>query len=196
MSVNLTPITYDGIVSLAEAQAYPPLASVNPSVLATLIADATATIETYCSRKFGPVTGTEKRHGGYRTYRVDNYPIASVSSITVDGVAEDLEDWTINYGSGLIYGTAPRGILNVAITYTGGPTEVPADVKRAALLLIQHLHSLRNVSSGLASETVGPYSKTFAQAIAGADGTGGVGVLPQTVAELLNRYVDHAKLIQ
>jgi hypothetical protein len=94
-----------------------------------------------------PVDVTQQARPGYdRTIVLDQHPVISVTSVTVDGHAEPEADpdagvrgWTLDPGAGLLghFGHWPHG--TVTITYRAGRTPLPGNVRLAALELTAHL---------------------------------------------------------
>lgn len=87
---------------------------------------------------------TERRHGNGRTRMLLNeYPVASVTSVTVDGEVipaqpdAESDGWFLDGDVVEIVGyefTAGRG--NVSIVYTTGWATVPADLEQAVIQLV------------------------------------------------------------
>jgi len=73
--------------------------------------------------------------GGKKSVILRNFPVTVISSITVDGAALGTSDYTLNCKSGIIrmklcyaFIGGPGSIL---VSYTGGCTKAPGDLKRA-----------------------------------------------------------------
>jgi uncharacterized phiE125 gp8 family phage protein len=80
---------------------------------------------------------TEVRHGnGGAAIMLREYPVNSVASVTVDGVAVAATGWGVA-GRMLMRsgGLFPRGSGNVTIVYNAGYQEIPAFLARAAVRL-------------------------------------------------------------
>ena len=123
----------------------------------------------------GPIrrqTFTEVHNGGGPTIVLDNPPVISVTSVTEYvgptaypltqaelGATTGQYSWSLDdasegiiarrYSGGLV-GNFAAGYRNVSVTYVGGRPQVPANVRLAALLIIEHLweQTQRGDSSG------------------------------------------------
>lgn len=119
--------------------------------LADLVTRCSAAIATFLSRAIATTTFTEKYDGnGSDVLMLRNYPLASVSSLTVDGAAVTASaDGLTNYGFGLgdtyiffVGGVFPRGRRNVAITYSAGFSSVPTDIEQACIEMVADRYKL------------------------------------------------------
>jgi hypothetical protein len=109
-------------------------------------------------------------------------PIVSITSITVDGTEET--DFVYVKKAGLVYRgdsqTWPRGVANIAVTYSHGyavqesdveldptddtplPDRMPSDIRRVALALAQRIFvSAGTVLGAKSSETISPDSYSY-----------------------------------
>jgi hypothetical protein len=94
------------------------------------------TIETRLGRKLLSQEHAEERHhGGKVAILLKNIPVTDISEITVDGAALGSSDYTYDGASGIVrmvggnvFGGGPGSVL---VTYTGGFTTAPGDLKRA-----------------------------------------------------------------
>jgi len=99
------------------------------------------TVETRLGRVINSAEHTGERHdGGKLAVLLKNIPVTTLSSISVDGAALGSSDYTIDTDSGIIrlgsgkaFGGGPGSIL---VTYTGGYSTVPGDLKRAMMQLV------------------------------------------------------------
>lgn len=105
------------------------------------INDWSSTIETRLGRVIHSTTHTDERHdGGKLSVILNNIPVTDISSITVDDGALGSSDYVyvsesgiVRLVSGLPFGGGPGSVL---VTYTGGYTEVPGDLKRAVKQIV------------------------------------------------------------
>src|SRR6185312_9914823 len=123
-------------------------------VLTVLVASASANIEQYCNRTFAQAAYTETRNGnGGDRISVRQYPIASVQSVTVDGLTVPIASNAVSDGVVFSddaiyirnrgrpgYPAAPwcfaRGVQNVVLQYTAGYQTIPADLNQACVELV------------------------------------------------------------
>ena len=128
------------LVVAADALAYLTAAKVTyGGDLQALVTAVSAIIQSYISRAIPSQSHSFTVDGrGGNAQLVRNYPITAVASVSVDGVAiSPAADAT---QSGFVFSTTEiklrgyrfcRGVMNVAIAYTGGFTTIPADLKQA-----------------------------------------------------------------
>ncbi|MDC3414270.1 head-tail connector protein [Terrihalobacillus insolitus] len=104
------------------------------SVLTSLIKATSQAMENYCKRKLEKDTVIEEYDGtnSVNLY-LKNFPIESITEITVDGVLVDSTTYKVRKGEGIVVRTDghwPHGILNIQATYETGyvtPDQVNAD---------------------------------------------------------------------
>ena len=166
------------LVTTADVQAVPELASlIGRADLASTIAAASELIEAAVGRPLTRATVTEV-HDGPGTPRLwlRRTPVASVTSVTVNGTALDNTGgaaWTLQAATGRLSRGAgtddpafaapwPRGAGNVSVVYSGGPDPVPERAKRACLALLKHAVDVVRRSGAYKGETIGDYSYTLA----------------------------------
>lgn len=162
-------------------------------------------IEGYCGRHFEKATYTEKYRGnGRQKLLLNQYPIISVASVTVnDGLLdaseyeilaeegtlyrESLWPWS-GYSAGLV-GEPVGSRRNIQVQYTAGyilpkddgtgtPPAVrnlPYDLEDACIELVAIRHEMRG-SEHMKQETIGPLTSEFIQGI------------PDHIIKVLNRY--------
>jgi uncharacterized phiE125 gp8 family phage protein len=150
------------LCTLADVKAFLGLTtSATDGVLTTLIANVSATIESYCNRTFASTAYAETRNGqgGNRLF-LANGPVTAVASVSVDGQAIPpamgtgigyLFDETTVYLRGYAFN---RGVQNVAVAYTAGFAAVPSDVAQACIELVASHYAKRD-RIDKASETLG-----------------------------------------
>lgn len=146
-------------------------------------------IEKYCDRHFEKATYTEKYRGNNRQLlRLNQYPVLSVASVTIDGDAaddyeilseegmlyrEDLWTWT-GYSIGLV-GEDAGSKRNIEVQYTAGyvlPKDdgnpdsrtLPYDLEDACIQLVAIRHEMRG-SEHMKSERIGPLTSDFVEDI-------------------------------
>ncbi len=105
------------------------------------INDWSDTIESRCNRVIKSAIYADEIHDGGKIALIPrNIPVTSIASIEVDGAALeaneytlDKESATIRMKSGHAFAGGPGSIL---LTYTGGYSAVPGDLKRAVKQLV------------------------------------------------------------
>lgn len=134
-----------------------------------LMADAaTADFERAIDVPFVQRTITETRSGtGKGEFALDNNPVASITSFTIDGSAVDPTTYVLDTDTGIvtfISGSLSCGRMNCLITYVAGydvqdGAALPADIVLGILNLAKAMHDLA-VSNAIAASSVslGPSS--------------------------------------
>lgn len=165
--------------------------------LAQLVTAASLAVERYCGRTFAQATLTETHNGRNRSRLwLKRRPVVSVASVTINGTALDnttSDAWTFQPETGeLRRGNGhdaepfapwfPWGLQNIVVTYTGGYSPIPADVKQATILWARHLADATKASGLYQSEAIGDYSYTLASLDAQAG--------PPVALALLAPYVE------
>lgn len=106
--------------------------------LTSLAARASAKLDTYLGRTIEAAAYTEYYDGdGTGTLLLKERPVNSLTTLTVDGVAVDSEDWHLYAAQGRVVlvdgydlsGTFTKGIANVYAAYNAGYASVPADLQ-------------------------------------------------------------------
>jgi hypothetical protein len=154
------------------------------AVLVRLITACSAWIEKYLNRSIASAdyAGRFDGHGGSRLMLPD-YPVTSVSSVTVDDIS--IPPAPDSVSSGFVfspYGVYLRGYLfnrgsrNVQISWTAGYSSVPADIEQAAI----HLVSARFREK----DRIGQASKV----VAGETVSFSIKDMPADVAAMLGNY--------
>lgn len=127
--------------------------------------------------------------------RVRRFPIASVASITEDGILLDpAADYEIDPDRGLIYRLSGSFRvawwgLQIVVAYTGGylQADIPGEVQTACLLLLRHRRSAQGRDPMLRQQTVpGVIEQQFWV------GSGSASSVPPEVSGLLENYRDAA----
>ncbi len=179
------------LVTTAEVLARVPSLATHPA-LAALVTAASAHVENHCRRVFASETLTEWHNGdGWARLWLRRAPVTSLTSVEVNGSAQDVDDFTVNERTGeLVWGTSgdyrhgnpfPRGRRNIKVIYVAGYASVPTPVKEATVQVVKQLADAAAVSGVYQSESIGDYSYSLAQ--------GTVDSLPPMAAVLLAPYV-------
>jgi len=127
------------------------------------------TIENRTGRTFKSTDYTDEVHdGGKKSVTLQNFPVTAISEITVDGAALGTSDYTLKEKSGIIrlksghvFGGGPGSIL---VTYTGGFTTTPGDLKRGCKQLVAleyYLSGRGRKALAKRSESTGEGSTTY-----------------------------------
>jgi hypothetical protein len=139
--------------------------TVDDPLLERMVSAASAFVERWCDRAFLSATYTEMRSGtGTRVLAPFQWPIQSIASLSVDGVAIPARpavgasgyyaDTDFVYLDGYSF---TRGRANVVLAYTAGYNDVPLDVEQAVIEMVATAYRSRDriglVSKGFAGET-------------------------------------------
>jgi hypothetical protein len=150
--------------------------STNDALLTRLVSASSEFITTWLNRDIflQAYTGVVDGFGGYKKV-LENYPVVSVSSVTVDQAPIPL---SINGGNGytfnkwrvaLIGYRFNVGVSNVVIQYTAGYATVPPELEQAcielAALRYRELDRIGLISKGLAGETITFTQRDFTQSV-------------------------------
>lgn len=188
------------IVSLELVKAELDLAGeAQDDALGERIAQVSATIAGECNRThFGVAVVEEivRVKSGLRTpLWLRHWPVTSVASVSEEGRALDPSEWLLAEKRQLLRRRKEDGRLigwqgcEIAVTYTGGyelPTGSPADLRRAALVMVQASWSMRGRDPLLRRVSVpGVIDQSFA--LPGVVG-GLTGPWPAEVQSTLDRY--------
>jgi hypothetical protein len=146
-----------------------------------LIDAAFSLIEAHLGRKLERGAYTQTRFRAGDTVLLDGYPVASVSSVTVDG--KNVTDWKLDGENGILrFDEAVDGLVEVS--YVGGLEEIPRAMKQAAALIVGSAQkSLENGGQTLMSERLSDYQMMYYQPTGG--GAGGVASISPAAAALL-----------
>lgn len=179
--------------------------STDDALLALLQDSADAWIANYCGRDFAGGSFTEYHPGATAIVLLRNYPVQSVTSVRVDpayafGATTELaaSAYVVHTDRGVIqslagvfvrtvpvgWDTAPR---TVRVEYATATSAVPADVKQAYALLVDHWY--RHVKTLIAASHQNVTQQTFGDttAIFAKDQIAGL-PLPPDVLRLLAPY--------
>ncbi|WP_242890263.1 hypothetical protein [Actinomadura litoris] len=155
---EVAPADPGQIVSLADTKAHlnmSPSRTSDDQELRGFVLAATAVVE----RHVGAIvrtSHTEVFDGGRESVTLSHAPVMSVTSVTESGTPVSAGGYSLDATSGVLtrrlgdYAHCWRyGIGTVAVTYVAGRTTVPANVSRAALIIIRHMwETQRNTSGG------------------------------------------------
>lgn len=151
-------------------------------LLKLLIAQCSRFIEEHCRRRFKKAQYTEVYDGdGTPTLFLDNYPVISVSGLSIDSVAYDSSDYVV-YSEGrirLVDGSVfTRGDQNVQVTYEAGYESVPEDVEMCCVELVAaKFKQIDSDRIGISSQSFGDQSVSFLES-----------ELTDKIKNVLNRY--------
>lgn len=140
------------LASLAEAKTHlniPTATTTFDTELTTFLDVASALVEGYADRVFAVTTSSQLFNGGGDTFLMRVSPLASVTSVSVDGTAIASDSYDVDLQNGIVrtvFDTA-EGTANVSIGYTAGGT-VPALAKHATLETVRHLWQTQRGSMG------------------------------------------------
>lgn len=146
--------------------------------LALMVNEATGMIEKKCHRRFKQTTYTTETYDGTGTKQlwIRNPPIISITLITVDNEtiseATDYDDYDGYRIEPQVNGHKMEGMLylsngwdkgeqNVEVTYSGGYTTIPDDIRRAAVMMIREWYNMYRNTQGFKSESIGKYSYSY-----------------------------------
>lgn len=129
-------------------------------LLTTLIASASAYIDNWTNRQFSQASVSYTANGtGSAILIVKDFPITSISSLTVDSQAIPLSDgksFGYLYDDKIIYliGTKfTKGFQNVTVALTYGYAVIPNDIKQVCIELVGYKYKERE-RIGIASKTL------------------------------------------
>lgn len=156
------------LTSLANLKSWVQVTGVNDdTMLERLISAASAFIQQWLSRTLALATYTETYDGrGTRRAALNNFPIVSVSTLVVNGVAIPVAagpPWSNGYVfdqlSISLYGYCfSAGFGNVQVSYSAGYSATPLDIEQACLELCALRYKERErigyKSKSIAGETV------------------------------------------
>lgn len=156
--------------------------STRDAVLTAANSAATAMIIDFCNRDPRAADFVERADGrGSATILVNQYPINSVASVTIDGTAVPSDQ--IDYDENLIWLKCriPRGRRNVTVSYNAGLNPLPAAFTQAALYTARAILTARKIDLNASGES---WADVTSQSWATAPGT-----VPVSAQVLLAPYV-------
>lgn len=146
---------------------------------------ACAAVETYCNRTFADATYTAETYdgNGCDVLYLKQYPINSVTSITLDDETVDAADYTVE-DTGIYYEDGwTAGRRNIAVTYNAGYTTIPADLHMVCTRLSADVLQGVGQSATIESERIGDYQYKL-----NARATGQESLISAGYAALLAKY--------
>jgi len=172
-----------GYITLAEAKSWLNVTDTSEdTVLLALIEAATSAVEGVADRTFTSATITESYTGmGSKFLFLHRTPITAVTSVSLaDSGTTATVDFTkvnIRRTDGGIF---PYG-EKVVVTYTGGYTTIPQDVKMATKITLQAMRNAQAIDPNLGGEALGGV-------FYGSFDMYGPGAVPRAARTLLNEY--------
>lgn len=124
--------------------------------LDTYLEVATDLAERHCGRPWSVRSFTQAFDGGRCAVLLASTPVQSVTAVTENGAAVTSGGWTVDASAGVLYRGGPTvggiwaaGRQNVVVTYTAGPSTMPATVRHAILEIARHLWDTQRGGSQL-----------------------------------------------
>jgi len=164
MTPSASPID---LTTLANAKAWVNVASPNDdAIIQRLVTAQSQGVLNYLNRPIAQTTYTETYDGnGLDLLMLGNYPISSITSLSIDGQAitarPALGQSGYTFDSDTIYldgYTFNRGRANIVVTYVAGYAVVPFDLEQAVIELVALRYKERDhighVSKAIQGETV------------------------------------------
>jgi len=143
------------------------------SLVEDLIEQASGIIDTYCGRDFDHYADVSERYdgSGRRRLRLKGWPIISVTSVAVGGVAlAEGVDYEVLPGGGIlerIDGLVwPAGLRNVSVVYSYGYVSPPTAITGVVedLVIGALTHAARNrATKGASSMSMDGYSVAYSE---------------------------------
>jgi uncharacterized phiE125 gp8 family phage protein len=117
-----------------------PLNTNEDTLLEALINASSSAIENYCKRSLVEQTFIEEYDGnGMKYLQLNQYPVNSITSVTVDGVVLDPSEYKVKKKTGTLIRVDsiwPEGDLNIAVEFTAGYNPIPYDLELACKHLV------------------------------------------------------------
>ncbi len=151
----------------------------NDDILSALLDAATAAVDQVANRSFDRKSVTEYYYGNGSAYIfLRRTPIVGVSAVSISGMPVTVTNDSIAIRRDGTFGTGDY----VQITYTGGYSPIPADVKMAYKITVQAMWNSQAMDPNLTSESVtGVFSGGF--------DAFGPGAVPRAAQTLLRGYI-------
>lgn len=161
----------NALVTLAESKEYcgvPAGSTEFDGVLEAIINAVSVGINRYTKRKIKQRLLSELYDGdGKGVILLRNYPVDPATPVVVtDDKLGEIPVALVDYEAGIVLLKEPdsRGIANVTVAYKGGYTEIPADLKQAALDQIKYqFFRWRNNREGMTTVSYGGESVQYAE---------------------------------
>jgi len=165
-------------LTVERARELPALKEADEAYLAHLCSAACEAVERYCKRRFSLTgyTGQAQRGDGGAALFLRDFPVTELQSVRIiraDGTETEIAgtDFIVEAATGRITfkpgvapGAFPAPPATVTASYTAGFDPVPAEVTEAAAHIAAWLHGTASREAGVASERLGDYARSFAQA--------------------------------
>jgi hypothetical protein len=159
------------LCTLDQVKAYLPAmqnVTTDDSLLSGLITAISAFMATYCSRVFQNASYQESYSGQHtRRLTLRQFPVTAVSSLSISGMSIPASPDGVQpgyvwdqYGIDLIGYYFTRGRGNIAVSYTAGYSQPPADLSQACVELVA-LDYLERTRLGYKSKGVERETVTF-----------------------------------
>jgi hypothetical protein len=173
------------LITLSDAKIFLAIADSNTdhdALLKLLIGQYSAVIQGYCRRIFIEDSYEETYDGnGKQILLLNNYPIKSVESLTIDDISYDSDDYLIYADEGyikLIDEVFTKDDQNVEIEYTAGYFDVPEGIKFSCVEMVAaKFKEIDSNRIGVSSQTFGDQTTTFREL-----------EFTDKIKEILNRY--------
>lgn len=173
---------------LADVKAWlsPTMGAVDDALLVRLITAASVTMQQWMNRTIPLQAYTENRNGqDTRAIMLSNYPLVTVISVVIDGVAIALAAGNLNVYTGYAFDQTSiylagykftRGFQNVSLAYTAGFAITPIELSQACIDLVCFRYRER--------DRIGMTSK----AMAGETTSYTVADFPKSTLAMMNNY--------
>jgi hypothetical protein len=133
------PLSSNALTTLEAVKSYLKIEisqTVDDERLEDLINACSSAIENYCERKFKEQTITDEEYDGKGTKYIllQQYPVKSVNSVSVDGAILVADQYKVKKSDGLLIrvnSVWSKGDINISVTYTAGLSEIPPDLELA-----------------------------------------------------------------
>jgi hypothetical protein len=128
-------------------------------LLRTLVQVATSIINDYCSRQFRNYTVTEELHvlESVNAFHLLEYPVISISAITLDSRDVDASLYTLDKATGRVRWNNSPVSGDAVVTYVAGVDSVPDAINLVCMKIASYLY-FRKKREGLSSESLLGYS--------------------------------------
>lgn len=161
MSVSIiTPAEHHRLTVLSAVKAELAVTSdADDMFLSALIQQVSEAIRAWCGRTFAQETVSETiyQNGTAGSLLLSRWPVASISSVTAAGNSVGPDGYDIDAASGLLHRITTSGFRSawapgrVVVTYVAGYTlpdsgdgpTLPADIERAAIVLVRNAYTAR-----------------------------------------------------
>lgn len=134
--------------------------TVDDSRIEMLINACSSAIENFCRRTFNTTTYTDEEYDGNNTryINLENYPVSSISQVTVNGEVISSDQYKVKAKTGVLARIGPypntftglsisrfntvwnRGDANVLVTYIAGYDVIPPDLEQACILYVMSFY--------------------------------------------------------